>query len=231
MPFPKKEYFTLQEVAARWRLSVADVQYHIIHEQLNVLAWIDIRQSCIDTLKRKVGDEAIYEVSGPLPYMGYANISAWEVRQILRNDGHEIKIFICSNRLEVHAIRENYDGYTVVPEDLVISLAERDRFERLHEFSYAEHDRLPSIFPEVCFPGRPSVMHKIRQHFSERRDQGLVLSSLQCEAEYLSDWATKNISDMPVPKPRSISKTLGQEYRLYKASVLSNIYHSDAAVR
>jgi len=58
-------------------------------------------------------------------------------------------------------------------------------------------------------------MYQVRQHFLERGEHGMLLPSLQQEADYLCDWAAENIKNNQPPKAKSIMNAIRDDYRQY----------------
>ena len=56
-------------------------------------------------------------------------------------------------------------------------------------------------------------MHRIVQHFDERRTQKVLNGSLQKEGEYLYAWAQSNITDSQIPGARTIMNAIRVPYR------------------
>ena len=141
-------------------------------------------------------------------HQGYAIVETYELRKIFKDTVAETAKFIdlkTAELLKLHRCRTR-----IGIDDLMISRAERDRFER-------EHEILPHIVPvnghAPSFAGRPSIMHQIIGHFEERLAAGVVAESTQRESIYLSTWARRNLPGVQVPQPKSIANAIRAQHR------------------
>jgi hypothetical protein len=65
-------------------------------------------------------------------------------------------------------------------------------------------------------PGRPTVMHIVRQEMERRAETGAMAGSLHDESEYLANWIPSHCGSVRPPGPSTIRKKLGRLYRELK---------------
>ena len=219
MPLPEKEYYSLQEMATRWQTSLEDIQYYAVHEQLEVMAWVDIGVINIYCLKKSEEGDYFPVMTGLGSYKDYAIVIPKELRQIFRSSPHPIRSFLNPKDRAPFEIHDDFGGYEVSVSDLVISRLERDRFEILYALLSPFADEHSLSIPVSSYPGRPSSMHQVQKHFMERCHQNVVLPSLQQEAAYLSNWAHQNIKDFHPPKAKSIMNAIRDYYKQHHVGI------------
>jgi hypothetical protein len=93
----------------------------------------------------------------------------------------------------------------------------------IREASSVSHEvpasRPPASPPRApARPGRPSVMSMIEGEMRRRAANEQIESFLRREAEVLAVWASQELPDAHVPKPKSIAKQLGRVYRELKTT-------------
>lgn len=223
MKLPQKDHFSLGELAERWRAPMTDIQYFAEHGMLDVQTWLDLPAVELFRLKKTEDGDRVPVSVGLDSYHDYVVVDPTELRKIFRSEGRSpiakyrpvtsadlIKSLVPSHRVLVAA------------NDLVVSRADRDEFERAHGIVcganrgvYATSTNMGHAPPttHVSFAGRPSVMHRIVQHFDERRTQKVLNGSLQKEGEYLYAWAQSNITDSQIPGARTIMNAIRVPYR------------------
>ncbi len=195
---PPKNHFSLYELAERWHAPIADVQYYAVHGMLEVQVWLSLPGVRI----KHSGSSTVARLDD---YEGYIVVEVKDLRRIFRSDGTHNRI---------------------LPEDLVVSREERDRFESTHgikcHFELDANTVKPAthtVTPVVSFPGRPSVMRRITAHFEERCEKRMLERSLQKEGDYLVTWADEHIADVQIPTARSIRNAIRTQYREYSVQV------------
>ena len=214
MLMPEKEYYSLEEMATRWHMSLSDIQYYAMHGQFEVMAWLDISVVNVYRLKKTEDGDSIPVASGLAPYKNYAVLASDELRQVFRIGAHRMRKFLDPVNHQPIEIHDSNKGYDVTADDLVISRLERDRCEQTYPHTSCSTNNNTSTKP-ISFVGRPSAMHQVRQHFLERGEQGMLLPSLQQEADYLCEWGMRNIKDGQPPKAKTIMNVLRDDYRQY----------------
>lgn len=218
MPLPEKDYYSLEETALRWKISLKDLQYYAAHSNFEVLAWLDAGVVNIYRLKRTEDGDTVPVFSGLKPYRGYAVIPADNLRQIFRSDAAPLRRFIDPATREHLEMHESHPSHEVTSDDIVISRMERDRFEQFYALLCGDFTKPENYTRPVSFAGRPSSMHQVKQHFLERCREGKLLPSLQQEADYLSHWAEQNITECQPPKAKAIMNALRSSYREYRST-------------
>lgn len=191
MKLPEKEHFFLNELAERWLATMADIQYYAVRGMLKVETWVRVPAVRI----KRYANSAL-----ATDFEDYVPVDPAELRRVFRGEETDLRI---------------------VPEDLVVSREERARFERAHDITIhpkpapisAESDQASAL--TVSFPGRPSVMRRITDHFEARRQEKTLEKSLQREGDYLVAWAEKHISDVQIPTARTIRNAIRTRYREY----------------
>jgi hypothetical protein len=155
-------------------------------------------------------------------YHDYAIVEPEDVRLIFR----------ASNKTPIHKFRPLSKADIIRPihpsehallaaNDLVVSGAERDRFEQTHNIGFTtDHcangpnlDGFCGAMPPTSFAGRPSIMRKITDHFVERCKANVLEPSLQKEGDYLFSWAQLHIKSSQIPTTQTIRTAIRVRYR------------------
>ena len=223
MALPEKDHFSLNEIAERWKTSAHDLKYYAEHDLLQMQAWcseIVVKFFC---MKRTEDGEIIPALTGVNSYNGYAILAPEELRKVFRNThAPEIRKFKSSDNLCLMELFDSRASVEFSIDDLVVSRAERDRFELAHNIDCCCERAAQAARGDMQLPsfaGRPSVMHKVMEHFKERCVLNSVYPSLAKEADYLSNWAEQNISDCQAPKTKTIKNVLRDNYRIYNENL------------
>jgi hypothetical protein len=212
--FPEKEYHKLQDMMDRWHLSLTDLQYYAAHGHFETMVWLHPCIVNVYQLKKTEDGEMVPVFIRLQPHKGYAIIGPDELHEVFHGSC-PIRKFTSIQGRELLEIQDNQAAYPINITDLVISRQELNRFERL----CSENSHPPQQTGDkdgvraLSFPGRPSTMHLVRQHFLKRQEQGQLLSSLQQEANYLQIWAAENIKEGQPPKAKTIMNALRDDYR------------------
>jgi hypothetical protein len=221
MKLPQKDHYSLAELAERWHATMADVQYYAVHGMLDVQTWLDMPAVKLYRLKKTVDGDHVPVNVGLDSYHDYVVVDPRELRKIFRNDGKSpIAKYRPVSKADFIKPFIPTDGVPVAANDLVVSRAERDRFERTHGMEL--HIDRDAITPDVSlelsesFSGRNSIMWRIVRHFQERCRDKVVHETLQKESNYLATWAEENIQAQ-TPKPKSIRNAMRAKYRDYIA--------------
>ena len=123
MPFPKREYLTLEEVAKRWGIDVPQVRYSIYHDKLEACCWFD---------RRKVD---YYEFEEASPYnhsfSGYAGIYEHDCRRIFRpGDALISSFYILDGGGAWFRIPKNIKAALIHPGEVFVRLSACRTFEK-----------------------------------------------------------------------------------------------------
>lgn len=140
MPLPAKEYFSLEEIEARWRIGRRDLAYYAENGLLEVSARIG-------GLTLEEGHE--FEEEGSLQHyptdfrrhVGLLPLLARDLATIFRMGGARVYWFRSPPERYLRAASD--DGHPVAAADLVVTRAERDRFERAYDIAPAEKPDMP----------------------------------------------------------------------------------------
>jgi hypothetical protein len=182
MPLPDKEYFTLDEIARRWGVPLADVERYAKTEKLEV---------CVNLLPVDA-EGGTYDELGPVP-----NFQERLKRGCYPIDSEDLWTVLHQGEVKTSQLKP-YEGHayltiakdiTVTRDELVVTLAELERFEKTHEMPANVDEPGPSV-TEKPEPnpyksggaGRPTAMHFVEIEFFRREKAGECLGSLAEEA-------------------------------------------------
>lgn len=214
MSLPEKDYFYLQELIDRWSMPGIDLRYYAEQGDLEIQTWLE-ETMVIFIRKMHMGDGTVASAqAGVGTYKGHAVIEPDELRKIFSSSPQPIVLFRVPHTEEGIKIHRNHKKPVVGIEDLVVSKAVRDTFEKKHGINVRPSSSICATMSS--FSGRPSTMHLVLKEFYRRCDQGIVATSLQKEAQYLAAWAAENINDAQTPKAKTIMNVLRPEYRIYR---------------
>jgi hypothetical protein len=134
MPLPEKEYFTLREIERRWRVEREDTVYYAENGLLEVSTRV----------RRVVLDTGFVEVDGEGRWFKILE-DRYRFSGLVALHEHDLTEIFLSGAAWIHSFRAEQERYldVVQPEDginlrvnaLVVTRAERDRFEREHGLS------------------------------------------------------------------------------------------------
>ena len=135
MPLPRKEYFPVHEVADRWKVKESDIEYYAVNRQLFLS--VHLNREFVEQgrfFRNQCG--TYYRVPyGRNIYTGLKTVMSEDVYKIFKNTGSDLSGFRPSKGFEYARIMDK-NGETgqifVKPNEIVISRAERDRFEKIH---------------------------------------------------------------------------------------------------
>lgn len=223
MPLPEKDYYSLHEIAARWKIPLLDLQYYATHGEIETLIWLHVGVATFYQMKELQVGLVIPVPTGLKAYRDYAVVPSDDLRQVFRSDTALVRNFIHPETLEQIEIHESHPCYEVRSDDLVISRLERNRFEQFHALLSAAIETVSPYSKPPSFAGRPSTMHQIKQHFLERCRKDQLLPSLQQEADYLSRWAEDHIREGQPPKTKAIMNALRSSYREHRPPVVNTL--------
>ena len=216
MPLPEKGYYSLQEIAERWGIPLKDVCDHAVEEAFIVHAWIGKVHVEIGYYEEVAKDDAFWIPAERKWFNGYAIVRPLDLREVFRQGQCSVHLYQWNGAAgeELLKIITEKD-YIIEPRDLMVSRAERDRMEVLHDLCLDKRDPpKPAISRQaISFAGRPSVMHQLLNHMEQRAKNGAVCCNLTKESEYLYAWAQENIRDMQIPTPKAIANGVRKHYR------------------
>lgn len=230
MALPKKEYFSLEEVAERWGTTVADLKYYAVNGHLEVSAFL---------LRAYI--EAGRFVKTPEGQMYPQLESRHHVRrglQPIRPD--DLEVIFKKGQTVVTAFKpeegedwrdvcddgsESYETeLTISRDDLFITRAERDRFEQANEIEPSvprKHAPKPQVEDEgyvepnryrTGLPGRPTSRHLFDGEFQRRVATKEYEQTLVAEARALAKWLEREHPDGPRATAKTIANHIRHEY-------------------
>lgn len=218
MALPEKDYYYLQELAARWAVSGTDMRYYAEHGFLKVQTWLEETMVYVLRATRlQNGGSALTQI-GVTTYKGYVVVEPEELRKIFSLNPQPVSLFKNPHGGDILNVHRNHKKPIVGIEDLVISKDCRDEFEKKHDISVSCRE---AAVPTPSFGGRPSVMHMILKEFSRRCAAGGIEASLQKEASYLAAWAAEKIDHAQTPTAKTIMNVLRADYRTHRQSFTS----------
>lgn len=153
MPLPEKEYFTLEEIETRWRMSRADTLYYAENSFIRIAT--RVFRAVVETGLIETDEDGRWYT---LPeeherYSGLLTLHAFDLATVLRRGSASI-CFFDPGENRYGDIVEPKGGIEVRTCDLVVTRAERDRFEQAH--ALGEHVQLngsraaPVMLPIDC---------------------------------------------------------------------------------
>ncbi len=219
MSLPEKDYFYLQEIIGRWNITGADLRYFAEQGMLEIQTWLDEMMVLISRRTRTVDGLVAHMQAGVSTYKGYAIVEPDELRKIFSSSPQSVVLFRIPHTDEAIKVHRNHKPPVVGIEDLVISRATRDKFEKTHGIEPTQISSAATTAPS--FGGRPSVMHMIMREFAHRCQKNAVASSLQKEADALELWAVENIQGAQPPKSKAIMNAIRANYREYRKPMAS----------
>ena len=181
MVLPDREYYSLQELADRWNLPVADIQHFAETGKLEV----SVRLSGVHA---EAGNyERTAEGNFTLPRFrkllnGHYPLRPKDLYEVFRRP--EIKLV----HLETPEDDEYFDlddPIVITRDDVAVMPAEIERFELAHGIGAEEPFR-------TGLPGRPSAKHLILQEFERRAHRGECLPTVIAEAKAIWSWYEAN---------------------------------------
>ncbi len=132
MPLPEKPYYSIQELADRWHVSLSDLHDYAKHNLLEVAAWINpggVNVYYINPLYPNLG----YPTANPFQsFKGYAVIPPDLLPPLFEKQTCQIRRFINPETRDLMEIPDDQNGYQISISQLVVSRKERDRFVEFH---------------------------------------------------------------------------------------------------
>ena len=136
MPFPKRDYFTLNQVADRWGTDIEQVKYSIFHDGLEACCWFDRRQI------------HFYEFPEAGYYTdwlesSYVGIFSEDCRRIFRpGDIHLQRFFVLDGKGAYFRIADRKQKALIHPSEVFVRLSSCREFERRFELIPSHDDTL-----------------------------------------------------------------------------------------
>ena len=135
MPFPKRDYFTLNQVADRWGTDLEQVKYSIFHDELEACCWFD---------RREVN---FYEFAGASSYLdwvsGYVGIFPEDCRRIFRpGDIHLHRFFSLDGQGAYFRIASKKQKALIHPSEVFVRLSSCREFEKQFDLVPSHDDTL-----------------------------------------------------------------------------------------
>lgn len=135
MPLPRKEYFSVYEVAERWKIKESDIEYYAVNRQLFLSVHLSREFLEQGRFFRNQHGTRYRVPYGRNIYTGLKTVLSEDVYKIFKNTGSDLSCFQPSRGFEYARIMDK-SGETgqifVRPNEIVISRDERDRFEKIH---------------------------------------------------------------------------------------------------
>lgn len=131
MSLPEKEYFSLPEIERRWRIERADTVYYAENGMLEVAT--RVRHVMVETgfIEIESSDRWFSIPDDQRVYSGLLPLQEHDLSKVFLHGEAEVHYFRTEGERYLRIIRPQ-GGLNVHVDALVISRAERDRFEREH---------------------------------------------------------------------------------------------------
>jgi hypothetical protein len=216
MPLPDKAYVYLPQLMRRWQTDMADLRDYAEQGQLEIQIWLDESIVKVYRLKKTEDGEIAPVSTGIINYKGYVILEPFKVRRIFREQKAMIHKFTSLDRKELFKLPQS-EGCPVSVDDLMVSRAERDRFEIANQITPINGSYYPGISPDTktgivpISAGRPSIMKRITEQHLARVAKGEALSPMTAEARYLRGWARDAIPGAQIPAAKTILNNLSSK--------------------
>jgi hypothetical protein len=153
MPLPEKEYFALEEIEERWNIRRVDTVYYaengLIEISMRVVGVV-IETGLIET---EADGRWFRLLEDHRRFSGLLTLRACDLAILLRRDSMTIHSFRVGEE-RYGDIAEPEDGVEVHARDLVVTRAERDRFEQTHALGERVKSNgspaIPAMLPIDC---------------------------------------------------------------------------------
>jgi len=133
MPLPQKRWFRIAEVAQRWSIPLTDIEDYALDEQLELAVFVvDMPAQAGSWEKGGPGEghvsslEELPILNGPQPLL------RGSLLEIFRDGRSDVRAFRTTTPNSFLHIASDAPAMTVRREELIVTLAERDRFEHDH---------------------------------------------------------------------------------------------------
>lgn len=229
MTWPIKRYFSLGELTKRWDTDLENLRYHIEHDELAAICWLDQREVMIYQPNGEAiaGEQRLYE--------GYVGLYSRDCRKIFRCGGYRIMAFqYLEQEGMILSVMPHAREATISVDDIRITKQECRRFEEAYDIAESNRECKAQLLGSCMvlqeaaapafehqplqrsFSGRPSVMFKIEQELKRRAECGECEPSLARESEALYVWAQQHIHNAQIPKKNSIQNAIRHRYQQLK---------------
>lgn len=140
MPLPERQYFSLCNLASRWGVKKDDIKYYVEHGELLACCWLDMRE-VMRYLPQKERCSITCEY---VNYEGYVGLKPCDCRKIFRCGKYKIVNFIDLEQegFEIALTPHSRDALIHLKE-IVVSKAERSRFEKQHGLHVSKASQRP----------------------------------------------------------------------------------------
>jgi hypothetical protein len=151
MPFPQREYFTLEQAAKRWSVPIDDVQQAIVTGKLTASVWL--QPTYAYTVTEISENEARRSSTEPLE--GYVCIATESCRILFSRGTVARRKFPCRQKNSYYLIVEHLEKAILYRGDLV--LLERDllEFEKSHNLAAQSECKVISVHKISTKPDQP----------------------------------------------------------------------------
>ena len=131
MPLPQKRWFRMAEVAERWSVKPADLEDYALDEMLQLSVFVvDLPAEYGSWEGRTMGEDPCIQ---DLPILnGPQSLLRSSLLDIFRDGQAEVRAFRTERPNTYLHIRSDVPPMVVRRDDLIVTRAERDRFEREH---------------------------------------------------------------------------------------------------
>ena len=136
MPLPEKEYFVLGEIEERWGIQRWDTEYYAKNGLIRIAAHVFGAVVETGIIETEPDGRWFRLPEEHLRYSGLLTLRACDLAALLRRGSANISCFRAGGD-RYGDIFEPEDGIEVRVADLVVTRAERDRFERAHNLAGA----------------------------------------------------------------------------------------------
>lgn len=140
MPLPERQYFSLCNLASRWGVKKDDIKYYVEHGEPLACCWLDMRE-VMRYLPQKERCSITCEY---MNYEGYVGLRPCDCRKIFRCGKYKIVNFIDLEQegFEIALTPHSRDALIHLKE-IVVSKAERSRFEKQHGLRVSRGSQKP----------------------------------------------------------------------------------------
>jgi len=201
MPLPEREYFYLDEVPARMRITARDLQYFLCQGELKAAIWLNPLR--MEYAELGLAVEGEYSHCGVRIFGGYAALAPSTCRTLLIQGWADEDCFYDpwpSIRLQPYGDAEGTHAIRILREAMLISREECDLFSR--RFTPEEN--------EARSPGRPSLMPEIMAEHRRRYQAGMHYKNAGREALELLQWAETRFPGEVSPTQKTVRNHLAQ---------------------
>lgn len=141
MPFPRREYFTLQRAARRWYVSLDEVQCAIAQGQLAASVWL--MPTLVYEVYQNAPDKAVR--SAPQPIEGYVRMTPEHCRKVFARGSAGCRKFLSQQEGKYYTVIDEMPRVEILEKELVILTSEVIRFEKAHNIKEPQPCRVISV--------------------------------------------------------------------------------------